>query len=94
MQIVASDEARALIAERGGRIYVSVRSQRCCRGVQTLAAASQADARSAWRLVEADCGFALYLPRDLARLPDELHLEARRFPRRIEAYWNGCAWVV
>jgi hypothetical protein len=26
-------------------------------------------------------------------LPDELHLEARRFPRRIEAYWNGCAWI-
>ena len=39
-------------------------------------------------------GFDLHLPAGLARLPDELHLEARRFPRRVEAYWDGCAWVV
>jgi hypothetical protein len=38
-------------------------------------------------------GFELHVPADL-RLPAELHLEARRFPRRVEAYWNGCAWVV
>jgi hypothetical protein len=39
-------------------------------------------------------GFELFVPVTLRRLPDELHVEARRFPRRIEAYWNGCAWIV
>jgi hypothetical protein len=34
------------------------------------------------------------VPASLARLPDELHVEVRRFPRRVEAYWNGCAWIV
>ena len=32
---------------------------------------------------------------DLRELPDELHVELKRFPRRhVEAYWNGCAWLV
>ena len=39
-------------------------------------------------------GFELYVPAGLARLPEELHLEVQRFPRRVEAYWNGCAWLV
>ena len=25
---------------------------------------------------------------------DELHVEVKRFPRPIEAYWNGSAWLV
>jgi len=44
--------------------------------------------------VDESTGFELYVPAALGRLPDELHVEARRFPRRIEAYWNGCAWIV
>lgn len=47
-----------------------------------------------FRLVASTGRFELLVPAGLARLPDELHLELRRFPRRVEAYWNGCAWVV
>jgi hypothetical protein len=36
----------------------------------------------------------LYLPATLGRLPDELHLELRgRRRKRVEAYWDGCAFV-
>jgi hypothetical protein len=35
----------------------------------------------------------VHLPRGLTRLRDELHIELRRFPRRLESYWDGCAWV-
>lgn len=94
MRIVASEAARELIAERGGRLYVSVRYQRCCRSVPILAAATSIRDEAGWRLVDSDAGFDLFLPHNLARLPDELHLEAARFPQRVEAYWNGCAWVV
>jgi hypothetical protein len=38
--------------------------------------------------------FELFLPARLSPLPDELHIDVARFPRRVEAYWNGCAWVV
>jgi hypothetical protein len=27
-------------------------------------------------------------------MPDELHLEVRRYPRRVEPYWNGGASVI
>lgn len=94
MRVVASAEARGLIAERGGRLYVSVRTQRCCRGVQTLVARTDVAQASEYRPAGAAAGFELFLPRALARLPDELHVEVRRHPRRIEAYWDGCAWVV
>jgi len=94
MQVVASDEARALIAERGGRLYVSVTTQRCCRSVQMLEARTDVARAAEYRSAGTEGGFELFLPRALARLPEELHVEARRFPRRVEAYWNGCAWIV
>ena len=35
--------------------------------------------------------FELYFPL-AARLPDELHVDGKG--SRIEAYWDGCAWIV
>ena len=46
-----------------------------------------------FRRVESSTDFELYLPRTLTRLPEELHIEARRFPRRVESYWDGLAWI-
>jgi len=42
MRIIASDDARELIAERGGRLYVSVKRGRCCGGLQTLDVTTEA----------------------------------------------------
>ncbi len=37
----------------------------------------------------------VWAPVGLVRLPAELHVEVRRFlRRRVEAYWDGCAWIV
>ncbi len=92
MRVVASDEARELIAERGGRLYVSIRAARCCGGARTLTATTDVAVPDAYRRVGGD-GFDVLVPRVLSRLPDELHVELGR-RRRLEAYWNGCAWVV
>ena len=94
MRIVVSEEARELIAERGGRLYVSISRARCCGGARTLTAKTEIKTTSDFHSLGAAAGFELFLPRTLARLPEELHVEARRFPRRVEAYWNGCAWVI
>jgi hypothetical protein len=93
MRVVASDQAAELIAERGGRLYVWLTKGSCCGAVMTLAAASEPKPGKEFRAVAVTDRFELYVPSALARLPDELHLEVRRFPRRIEAYWDGCAWV-
>ena len=92
MLIIASDEACELIAERGGRLYVSIKRARCCGGVRTLAATTEAG-NTEWRSTGDGAGFEVFLPARLARHPEELHVAISRFPRRVEAYWNGCAWV-
>lgn len=92
MRIVASHQAAELIREQGGRLYVWIKLRRCCGSVPTLATAPQPPDGKEFREIDAD-GFALYMPVGLQRLPDELHLDLHRFPRRVEAYWNGCAWV-
>ena len=94
MRVVASDQAVNLIEEQGGRLYVWLKRGRCCGAVTILASATAAPADKQFRLVESDSRFELYLPASLTRTPEELQIELRRFPRGIDAYWNGCAWVV
>jgi hypothetical protein len=94
VRIIATDEARRLISERGGRLYVSVKKARCCGGMMTLATATTVGKTDEYRSLGQVAGFELLVPRDLARLPDRLEIETRRFPLRVEAYWDGCAWVV
>lgn len=96
MRVFASDPARKLIVERGGQLYVGVRTEYCCRGArraQTLSATTVPTHACEWQRIAGDDAFDVYMPRDISRLPAELHLEARRFPRRIAAYWNGNAWI-
>ncbi len=94
MRLVVSDAAADLIRERGGRLYVSVRRSRCCGGVRTLSTSCDRPRGGDFRRVTESDRFELYLPAQLSPLPDELQVDVGRFPRRVEAFWNGCAWVV
>jgi hypothetical protein len=94
MRVVASDAAAKLIADHGGRLYVWPKKGRCCGGLTTLVSSHEPPSGKEFRRADAADRFELYLPAELAPLPDELHVEAHRFPRRVETYWNGCAWVV
>jgi hypothetical protein len=93
VQVVATRPATELIHEQGGRLYVWLKRGRCCGNVTTLASATAPPPGKEFRLVDG-ADFELYLPSSLTRVPDELHIELRRLPRRVEAYWNGCAWVI
>jgi hypothetical protein len=92
MRLVVSDEADELIAQRGGRLYVWVKRRGCC-GNKTLASATEPPAHMRFRHAAGDGRIDVFVPEELSRLPDELHLDERRFPRRVEAYWDGCAWL-
>ena len=93
MRVVASEPAASFIRERGGRLFVWPKANRCCGGTW-LCAALQPSKRIAFARRDDVHHFELYLPAAIARLPDELQLELRRFPLRVEAYWDGCAWIV
>ena len=93
MRVVVSTPAAQAIDEQGGRLYVWLRRGHCCGGTTTLDAATMPPPGKQFRKHETSTSFELYLPTHLARLPDELHIDARGRSRRINAYWNGCAWV-
>jgi hypothetical protein len=93
VQLVVSEDAAELIRERGGHLYVWPKKARCCGGLTTLVTSTTAPQRE-FRQVASRDRFDVFVPAKLASLPEELHLELRRFPLRIEAYWNGCAWVI
>jgi hypothetical protein len=93
MRVVVSKAAATFIEEKGGRLYVWPTKSACC-GSRWLSAAPKPAKRIEFAPRAGVPGFELYMPVALARLPEELHLELRRFPRRVEAYWNGCAWIV
>lgn len=93
MRVIASEHVAALINARGGRLYVWPQAIRCCGG-GILRASTRPGKRIEFARSDAASEFELYMPAQIARPPEELHLDVRRFPRRVEAYWNGCAWII
>ena len=94
MRVVASEEARRYVAERGGRLYVWLSSSACCHSVPRLDSSTEPKSDRDFRRVAAE-DFEVWVPQKLMRLPSELHVEVHRFPRRrVEAYWDGCVWIV
>jgi len=93
VRLVVSEPAAELIKEHGGRLYVRPKKARCCGAVTTLVSSTEPPAGVEFRRVAEENELEFFVPRHLAHLPDELHVDVRRFPRRVEAYWNGCAWV-
>jgi hypothetical protein len=94
VRVVVSDAALELIRNRGGRLYVSVKASRCCGANRTLVTAHEPPAGKDFRSVASSSGFELFMSRGLTNLPNELHVDRGRFSRRVDAYWNGCAWIV
>jgi hypothetical protein len=93
VRVVASDLVARLIEEEGGCVYVWLRRARCCGSPMTLEVSFSPPIEKEFRKIEGGTSFELFVPAQLSLLPDELHLDVRRRSRRIEAYWNGCAWV-
>jgi hypothetical protein len=96
MRVVASPEARRLIRERGGMLFLRIRKAANLRAaVRTLTASTEPPGAEAldFQRFDAGGGLVVFLPPGI-RPPRELHLEVGGwFPRRIEAFWNGCAYI-
>jgi hypothetical protein len=95
MEVRFTAEAAALVRERGGRLFVWRDQQRCCQGATYLLATCDRPSGRAFRPIEGSSGFELWFDAGGLQPPDELHLDVRG-PRtkRVEAYWNGCVFVV
>jgi len=95
MKLVTTDEVRALVAERGGRLFVWTKLHgRCCGRITLLETSTEPPRSGRWdfRRIEAE-GFDLFIDPGGRRLPETLVLEARGRSRTVRAYWNDLGWV-
>lgn len=95
MRVLATAEVRSYIGDRGGMLFVWVKARAPIRGALRLLRTSTEPPPDAleWQRVETK-GFLVFLPPGL-RPPHELHLVVRgRLKRRVEAFWEGCAFVM
>ena len=95
MRVLATADVRAHIEDRGGMLFVWVKTHRPIRGALRFLRTSTEPPPDAldWQRVESK-GFLIFLPPGL-RLPRELHLAVKGvLTRRVEAFWEGCAFVV
>jgi hypothetical protein len=93
VEIVAPDEVREFVAARGGRLYVWIsvhRGVRCtlCLLETSLRHPSKGDL--SFRRIRAP-GFDLYLEATQRIWPNRMEFALHR--RRVDAYWNGLAWI-
>jgi hypothetical protein len=94
MKIEATADALKLIRHRGGMLFVWIEAG--MRGVRFLRTSTEppADALD-WDRTETSDGFLVFTPPRM-RKPRTLGLEVRGFltKLRINALWNGCAFVM
>ncbi|MGH2680443.1 MAG: hypothetical protein ACRDG8_08185 [Actinomycetota bacterium] len=94
MEIQATPDAKKLIRARGGMVFVWVEAG--MRGLRFLRTSTEPppDALD-WVRSESHEGFIVFTP-PWMRKPRMLGLEVRGFltKLRINALWNGCAFVV
>ena len=94
MEIEATSDALKLIRARGGMVFVWIEAG--MRGLRFLRTSTEPpeDALN-WERTETEEGFLVFTPPKM-RKPLTLGLEVRGFltKLRINALWNGCAFVV
>jgi hypothetical protein len=97
MRVDVSTDAAEFVREQGGQLWVwAARPRVCCGGSPAylhVATAAPSDLRG-FRQVRS-IGLDLWFRPPVGRLPDflEIGLRGRRHPR-VEAYWDGCSYVL
>jgi hypothetical protein len=94
IEVVAPDEVRDFVATHGGRLFVWVHTPHGPFITPCYLEASLKQPRGperSFRRVKAP-GFDLYLEATQRIWPKTLELGLRR-RKRVEAYWNGMAWI-
>ena len=97
MRVDVSPEAAAVVRERGGQLWVwAARPRLCCAGAPAYmhAASERPPGLSGFTLVS-DTGVEIWFRAPANRVPDvlEVGLHGRRRPR-VEAYWDGCQFML
>jgi hypothetical protein len=92
MRLVAEQRTLEHVADRGGAVYVWPHGLRCCAGRSYVLDASTSRPRGAEFLpLHEEGGVSIWATPGLLE-PEEIHLELDR-RGRVQAFWNGQAWI-
>jgi hypothetical protein len=95
VKVHASAKAAEFIREHGGRIYVWASGAACCGGTRFIESSTESPDDLAGFVAIERPEFALFVRPAGGALPDELHVDLRGWrTARVEASWNGCAYLV
>jgi hypothetical protein len=93
--IIASANVETYIRSHGGSIFIWPSHHRCCGGRLTLLDTSFQPPRQREFEAIASRGFTVFLDASLRERPERIDLSLRGIRRkRIEAYWDGCAFIL
>ena len=97
MRVDVSAEAGEFVRRRGGKLWIWAAHPRvCCWGTPAYmhAAMVPPPGMSGFSPADAD-GLEVWFRAPAGRMPDvlEIGLRGRRHPR-VEAYWDGCSFVL
>ena len=94
MNISASPEATEFVRAHGGRLFVWAGTA-CCGGTRFVESSTDSPIHEEGFIRVDGPSFAVYVREAGGRLPEELEVRVRGRRRpRVEAFWNGCAFVV
>ena len=95
MRVDASPEAVEHIRQQGDRLYVWAHGAACCGGTRFIESSTRPPDDLLGFLSVEGAGFELYVRPAAGLLPDEVQVTMKGWRRpRVEAYWNGCAYLV
>lgn len=94
MRIIADDQVKAAIRDRGGRLYVWTSVHGCCAPIVLLEAGTAPPLDRERRFDHVDAGdFDLLLDSGGRGRPQELVVTFRGRRKKIAAYWDDMAYV-
>jgi hypothetical protein len=95
MKVLSAPGVEDLVKDHGGSLFVWTDPHRCCGGGITFLETDWTPRRGK-EFERADVeGFELWFASGSRGLPEELHLEVKGLRRkRVEAYWDGCAFAI
>jgi len=97
VQLDVSAEAADLVREQGGQLWVwAAHSRMCCWGTPAFMHAATAPPPGLTGFSqERSAGLQVWFRAPAGRRPDVLEIGLRKGRRpQVEAYWDGCAYVL
>jgi len=91
VRLVAGQRTLEHLADHGGDLYLWPRGFRCCAGRTYVLEASTERPEAAFHRVHEEHGISVWATPGLTE-PEEVQVELDR-RGRLNAFWNGQAWI-